>query len=52
MENPYKLIWFNFRMSQKQVDENNAKYWLWEMEHNGFIPANTRTSPPLPDKGE
>ena len=29
-KNPYKLIYWDSKMSQKQVDENNLKFWNWE----------------------
>ena len=29
-KNPYNLIYWDSKMSQKQVDENNLKFWNWE----------------------
>lgn len=33
-KNPYSLIWYNSKMSQKQIEKNNAKYWEWEAKYS------------------
>jgi hypothetical protein len=40
--NPYQLIWYKHDWTQTQTDANNAKYWEWEFQYNGFIPPNPR----------
>ena len=35
--NPYELIWYKKGWSEKRINKNNAKYWLWEIEHNAFV---------------
>ncbi len=34
--NPYILKWYDSKMTQKQLEANNANYWEWEMKYNGF----------------
>jgi hypothetical protein len=34
--NPYQLIWYKQRWSEKRIRKNNSKYWEWEIVHNGF----------------
>ena len=34
--NPYNLVWYQAGWSEKKTTENNKKYWLWEIKHNGF----------------
>lgn len=40
-ENPYTLIWFHYKMSEKQIAANNKKFWDWEIKHNGFDPSHS-----------
>ena len=37
-KNPYNLIWYKEGWSKTRTEKNNTKYWLWEMEFNGFKP--------------
>ena len=37
-ENPYMLIWYKQGWDEKQITENNTKYWKWEIDYNGFKP--------------
>jgi hypothetical protein len=34
--NPYQLVWYNAKWSKKRTEKNNAKYWKFEIEHNGL----------------
>lgn len=34
--NPYRLIWYRFDWTEKQIAINNTKYWKWEIKYNGF----------------
>jgi hypothetical protein len=34
--NPYQLVWYNTKWSKKRTEKNNAKYWKFEIEHNGL----------------
>jgi len=34
--NPYKLIWYRQGWSKTRIEKNNAKYWEFEIEHNGL----------------
>lgn len=34
--NPYKLVWYRADWSKTKTEKNNAKYWEWEIVHNGF----------------
>ena len=34
--NPYELIWYRRGWSNTRIVKNNAKYWEFEMEHNGL----------------
>ncbi len=36
--NPYKLIWYDSSMTEKQIAINNAKFWEWE----GYIISTNR----------
>lgn len=36
--NPYKLIWHKKGWSKTRIEKNNAKYWQFEIDHNGFDP--------------
>ena len=36
--NPYELLWYKQGISEKEIRENNTKYWQWEMEFNNFKP--------------
>lgn len=40
--NPFALIWYNSKMTQKQVEKNNMRYWKWEIKYNGFVPPNSK----------
>ncbi len=35
-KNPYTLIWWDSKMTQKQIEQNNTKFWEWEIKYNGF----------------
>jgi len=34
--NPYELIWYKQGWSKTRTKKNNAKYWKFEIEHNGL----------------
>ena len=34
--NPYQLIWYKQGWSKTRTEKNNAKYWQFEIEHNGL----------------
>jgi len=34
--NPYILFWYRAGWSKTKTEKNNAKYWEWEIMHNGF----------------
>jgi len=34
--NPYQLVWYKQGWSKTRTEKNNAKYWLFEIEHNGL----------------
>ena len=34
--NPYQLVWYRSDWSKSKTEKNNAKYWEWEIMHNGF----------------
>lgn len=34
--NPYVLIWYRQGWSKTRIEKNNAKYWEFEIEHNGL----------------
>jgi hypothetical protein len=34
--NPFKLVWYNSKWSEKKTAINNAKYWEWEINNNNF----------------
>lgn len=34
--NPYSLVWYRRGWSERRTAENNARYWQWEIERNGF----------------
>lgn len=34
--NPYQLVWYRSDWSESKTEKNNAKYWEWEIMHNGF----------------
>jgi hypothetical protein len=34
--NPYTLVWYRADWSKTKTEKNNAKYWEWEIMHNGF----------------
>jgi len=34
--NPYSLVWYRSDWSESRTAKNNARYWQWEIEHNGF----------------
>lgn len=34
--NPYELIWYRQGWSKTRIEKNNAKYWEFEIEHNGL----------------
>ena len=34
--NPYQLIWYKKGWSKTRIEKNNAKYWQFEIEHNGL----------------
>jgi 8-oxo-dGTP diphosphatase len=38
MVNPFELIHYNVGLTQKEIDENNGKFWDWEIKYNGFRP--------------
>lgn len=37
-QNPYKLVWYRADWSTKKTEENNRKYWEWEIKYNNFNP--------------
>lgn len=34
--NPYELVWYKQGWSKTRTEKNNAKYWKFEIEHNGL----------------
>ena len=34
--NPYQLTWYKQGWSKTRTKKNNAKYWQFEIEHNGL----------------
>lgn len=34
--NPYSLVWYRRGWSESRIAKNNARYWQWEIDHNGF----------------
>jgi len=34
--NPYQLVWYRRGWSKTRTEKNNAKYWQFEIEHNGL----------------
>lgn len=34
--NPYQLVWYKKGWSKTRTEKNNAKYWQFEIEHNGL----------------
>ena len=34
--NPYQLVWYKQGWSKTRTEKNNAKYWQFEIEHNGL----------------
>lgn len=34
--NPYQLVYWRSDWSESKTSRNNAKYWEWEIKHNGF----------------
>lgn len=34
--NPYELVWYKQGWSKTRTEKNNAKYWQFEIEHNGL----------------
>lgn len=34
--NPYSLVWYRSDWSESKTAKNNARYWEWEIVHNGF----------------
>jgi hypothetical protein len=34
--NPYSLVYYRNDWSESKTEINNAKYWTWEIENNGF----------------
>ena len=34
--NPYQLVWYKQGWSKTRTEKNNAKYWEFEIEHNGL----------------
>lgn len=34
--NPYSLVWYRSDWSKSRTAKNNARYWQWEIVHNGF----------------
>lgn len=40
-KNPFTLYWFKAEWSQKRIEQNNKRYWDWEIKHNGFEPPQT-----------
>lgn len=34
--NPYEIIWYKAGWSKTRTEKNNAKYWQFEIEHNGL----------------
>ena len=37
-KNPYTLVWYCLGWSKTRIAKNNAAYWKFEIEHNGFKP--------------
>lgn len=35
-QNPYHLIHYHHKMTERQVRKNNTNYWEWEINNNGF----------------
>jgi len=35
-KNPYTLVYWRSDWSERKTKNNNAKFWLWEIKHNGF----------------
>lgn len=35
--NPYQLVWYKQGWSNVKTKKNNAKYWLFEIEHNNLF---------------
>ncbi len=35
-KNPYELIYYDCKMTKKQIDINNIKFWNWEYKHGNL----------------
>ena len=36
--NPYTLYWLRADWTNKELKDNNTKYWQWEIDNNNFKP--------------